>query len=64
VPLEGYVGVGSFSGSGCLYKDLYIEQIDDEGNVIEEEGEEVLAEDEVPEIPDAPVEKPVVKPKP
>jgi hypothetical protein len=62
VPVEGYVGIGSYAGQGCLYKDLYIEHIDDDGNVIDDEEE--LPVEEEPEIPEAPVEKPAVKPKP
>lgn len=59
-PLRGYVGLGCYSGEGCQFIDLYVEQIDDDGNVIEDE-EEVLddaeAEAEVEEapLPDQPV---------
>lgn len=52
------MGIGTYAGQGCLYKDLYIEQIDDDGNVIGEEPDVGVEEAEIPDVP--PEEKPDV----
>lgn len=61
MPAEGYVGVGCYSGEGCLFRDLYVETIDEDGNVVDDGEEEVLDDIEIPDQPDQPI---TPKPKP
>ena len=44
------MGIGSFDGHGCLYKAVYIDPIDDDGNVIPPEGEILDAPDDITKV--------------